>query len=153
VGNFETDISMEGSVLLCKNNDQPGIIGRVGTLLASHDINISFMSVGRTGPRQSAVMALGLDDHLPEAVMHGLQEIPMIEELVFLDLAPRRRLNKLLSRSTASEATAWLLLCGCAVLSQVPCHPQCTELCWLLNSSVLLELGFMGTPVLVTGES
>lgn len=88
VGNFETDISMEGSVLLCKNNDQPGIIGRVGTLLASHDINISFMSVGRTGPRQSAVMALGLDDHLPEAVMHGLKEIPMIEELVFLDLAP-----------------------------------------------------------------
>ena len=86
VGSFSTDISMEGSILLCRQVDQPGMIGKVGMLLGSHDVNVSFMSVGRTGPRQSAVMAIGVDDDLPKGVFHELEEIPAIEELVFLKL-------------------------------------------------------------------
>jgi hypothetical protein len=38
------------------------MIGRVGTLLGSFDVNISFMHVGRRAPRSEAIMALGTDE-------------------------------------------------------------------------------------------
>jgi len=39
-------------VLLIRQSDQPGIVAGVSTLLAKDDVNISFMSVGRTGKNQ-----------------------------------------------------------------------------------------------------
>lgn len=86
VGSFATDISMEGSIILCRQVDQPGMIGRVGSLLGSHNVNISFMSVGRTGPRKQAVMAIGVDDEPDKEVLHEILAIPAIEEMVYLDL-------------------------------------------------------------------
>ncbi|HYM14323.1 MAG TPA: phosphoglycerate dehydrogenase [Dehalococcoidia bacterium] len=56
-------------LLLCENQDRPGMIGAVGTFLGEHDINISFMRVGRTAVRGRALMAVGLDDPItPEQV-------------------------------------------------------------------------------------
>ncbi len=49
-------------LLICDNDDRPGMIGRLGTLLGSHDINISSMQVGRTEKRGRAVMIVGLDE-------------------------------------------------------------------------------------------
>lgn len=51
-----------GNLLLTSHQDRPGIIGRVGTLFGQNDVNISFMHVGRRGPRTEAIMALGLDE-------------------------------------------------------------------------------------------
>ncbi len=53
-------------LLVCENEDRPGMIGRLGTLLGAHDINISAMRVGRSSPRGSALMVLMLDDE-PDA--------------------------------------------------------------------------------------
>ncbi|MCB9140343.1 MAG: phosphoglycerate dehydrogenase [Caldilineaceae bacterium] len=51
-----------GNILLTSHQDKPGIVGYVGTLLGQADINISFMHVGRRGPRTEAIMALGTDE-------------------------------------------------------------------------------------------
>ena len=37
---------MEGSVIIMRNQDRPGVIGSVGTLLGSRGINVSRMQVG-----------------------------------------------------------------------------------------------------------
>lgn len=86
VGKFTTDIELEGSLLLCRQVDQPGMIGTVGMLLGSHDVNISFMSVGRTGPRGQALMAIGVDEEPSKEVLHDIHAIPALEEMVFLKL-------------------------------------------------------------------
>eukprot|EP00850_Spirogloea_muscicola_P019822 SM000200S05812 [mRNA] locus=s200:28910:32367:- [translate_table: standard] len=86
VGSFSVDISLEGSVVLCKQVDQPGMIGRVGSMLGSRNVNISFMSVGRTGPRKQAVMAIGVDDEPPRDVLDEISHLPAIEEMVYLKL-------------------------------------------------------------------
>jgi len=39
------DLSVEGSILLCRQRDQPGIVGTIGTLLAKDGVNINFMTV------------------------------------------------------------------------------------------------------------
>jgi D-3-phosphoglycerate dehydrogenase len=56
------DFPAQGHVLLAMHQDRPGMIGKVGTLLGNHDVNISFMHVGRRAPRSEAIMALGTDE-------------------------------------------------------------------------------------------
>ena len=86
VGSFSTDISLEGSIILCRQVDQPGMIGRVGSILGHHNVNISFMSVGRTGPRKQAVMAIGVDDLPNMEVLEEIGAIDSVDEFVFLKL-------------------------------------------------------------------
>ena len=50
VGAFEVDASLEGNIILCRQVDQPGKIGIVGIILGEENVNVSFMSVGRTAP-------------------------------------------------------------------------------------------------------
>ncbi|KAI5054885.1 hypothetical protein GOP47_0030030 [Adiantum capillus-veneris] len=86
VGGFDVDISLEGSVILCRQVDQPGMIGNVGNVLGEENINISFMSVGRTAPRKKAVMAIGVDDEPTQMALKKIGSIPAVEELVYLKL-------------------------------------------------------------------
>uniref|UniRef100_A0A0D6R955 D-3-phosphoglycerate dehydrogenase n=1 Tax=Araucaria cunninghamii TaxID=56994 RepID=A0A0D6R955_ARACU len=86
VGDFSVDVSLEGSLILCRQIDQPGMIGKVGSILGSENVNVSFMSVGRTAPRRKAVMAIGVDDEPAKETLKRIGEIPAIEEFVFLKL-------------------------------------------------------------------
>ena len=63
------DFPAEGNILLTSHQDRPGIVGRVGTLLGINDVNISFMHVGRRGPRTEAIMALGTDERVTAEIL------------------------------------------------------------------------------------
>ncbi|XP_042383674.1 D-3-phosphoglycerate dehydrogenase 3, chloroplastic-like [Zingiber officinale] len=86
VGSFSVDVSLEGNVILCRNTDQPGNIGRVGRILGEQNVNISFMSVGRTAPRKQAIMTIGVDEEPNKETLRKIGETPTIEEFVFLKL-------------------------------------------------------------------
>ena len=63
-------------MLFTSQVDQPGMIGKVGTIAGEHDANISFMEVGRDAPRGNATMIVGFDDELTEAMLDDLRAIP-----------------------------------------------------------------------------
>ncbi|TKW06974.1 hypothetical protein SEVIR_7G276300v4 [Setaria viridis] len=86
VGAFQVDVSLEGSLILCRQVDQPGMIGSVGSVLGEENVNVSFMSVGRLAPRKHAVMAIGVDEEPSKGTLTRIGEIPAIEEFVFLKL-------------------------------------------------------------------
>ena len=86
VGSFEVDVSLEGNILLCRQVDQPGMIGTVGSILGEENVNVSFMSVGRIAPRKHAVMAIGVDDEPSKQALKKIGEVSAIEEFVFLKL-------------------------------------------------------------------
>jgi len=65
-------------LLFVDNRDQPGSIGAVGTVAGRHNINISFMEVGRLNLRGRAMMILGLDDAVPPEVMDEINALPHI---------------------------------------------------------------------------
>jgi D-3-phosphoglycerate dehydrogenase / 2-oxoglutarate reductase len=65
-------------LLICENEDRPGIIGFIGSYLGQHDVNISFMRVGREKVRGRAVMVLGLDDSVTAAQLEEIQRLPHI---------------------------------------------------------------------------
>jgi D-3-phosphoglycerate dehydrogenase len=78
IDDFWVDFPATGHILLAMHQDSPGMIGRVGTLLGSHDINISFMHVGRRAPRGAAIMALGTDESTPEAIQERITSMERI---------------------------------------------------------------------------
>ncbi|CAA2997254.1 D-3-phosphoglycerate dehydrogenase 1, chloroplastic-like [Olea europaea subsp. europaea] len=86
VGSFEVDVSLEGSIILCRQVDQPGMIGKVGSILGEENVNVSFMSVGRIAPRKQAVMAIGVDEEPSKKSLKRIGEIPSIEDFVYLNL-------------------------------------------------------------------
>ncbi|CAH8295553.1 unnamed protein product [Eruca vesicaria subsp. sativa] len=86
VGSFEVDVTLEGSIILCRQVDQPGMIGTVGSILGESNVNVNFMSVGRIAPRKQAIMAIGVDDQPSKETLKKIGEIPAVEEFVFLKL-------------------------------------------------------------------
>ncbi|XP_010432449.1 PREDICTED: D-3-phosphoglycerate dehydrogenase 1, chloroplastic [Camelina sativa] len=86
VGSFEVDVTLEGSIILCRQVDQPGMIGTVGSILGESNVNVNFMSVGRIAPRKQAIMAIGVDDQPSKDTLKKIGEIPAVEEFVFLKL-------------------------------------------------------------------
>jgi D-3-phosphoglycerate dehydrogenase / 2-oxoglutarate reductase len=58
----------------------PGIIGKIGSLLGSFNVNIASMQVGRKIVRGDAVMVLSLDDPLPEGILAEITKVQGIRD-------------------------------------------------------------------------
>ncbi len=78
INDLWVDFPASGHLLLTSHRDRPGIIGRVGTILGQSDINISFMHVGRRGPRTDAIMVLGTDEITPPTITEQLASVTHI---------------------------------------------------------------------------
>lgn len=86
IDDFRIDLELNGCILLCRNQDRPGMIGQVGTLLGREQVNISFMQVGRDHPRGQAVMAIGLDEVPPEHLLDEIEAIPDISQALLVQI-------------------------------------------------------------------
>jgi D-3-phosphoglycerate dehydrogenase len=87
IGGFDVDLGVEGSILLCRQKDQPGIVGQIGMLLANDGVNINFMTVGRYARGQEALMAIGVDSDPSESTMNEITKIKgVLESTVFKEL-------------------------------------------------------------------
>ncbi|KAK8683895.1 hypothetical protein V6N13_039941 [Hibiscus sabdariffa] len=86
VGSMGVDVSLEGSIILCRQVDQPGIIGKVGSILGEENVNVNFMSVSRIAAGKQAVMTIGVDEEPSRDALKKIGEISAVEEFVFLKL-------------------------------------------------------------------
>ena len=64
----------EGHLLLMGSYDKPGVIGRVGTLMATNSINIAGWHTGRAEPGGNTLSVIGLDEPLPDAILEELRQ-------------------------------------------------------------------------------
>ncbi|HHV78706.1 MAG TPA: phosphoglycerate dehydrogenase [Firmicutes bacterium] len=61
IDGYVLDAPFADHMLLIDHVDRPGVIGKIGTILGSRDINISGMQVGRKVVGGDAIMVLGID--------------------------------------------------------------------------------------------
>lgn len=86
IGPYPIEIIPEGYMLLISQQDKPGIIGKVGSLLGDSGINIATMQVGRNEVGGSSVMILKIDKKVPLPILENLFamiEIKRIREISF----------------------------------------------------------------------
>ena len=62
----------EGVVFLLENRDRPGIVGKVGTLMGKHGVNIASMSLSRNEAGGQALTVLNLDSVPDDALIQEL---------------------------------------------------------------------------------
>lgn len=78
IDGYDCDAPPEGHIFLVSNNDTPGIIGRIGTLLGEARVNIATMSVGRDTSGGTALAILNVDSPVPPEVAKRLEAGPGI---------------------------------------------------------------------------
>ncbi|MDX2212393.1 MAG: phosphoglycerate dehydrogenase [Oculatellaceae cyanobacterium bins.114] len=80
INDFPINVPPSRFMLFTLHRDMPGIIGKIGSMLGSYNVNIASMQVGRKIVRGDAVMALSLDDPLPEGILAEITKMPGIRD-------------------------------------------------------------------------
>ncbi len=75
VDDFMIDAQPEGTILVMESIDVPGVIGRVGTLLGEHEINIAEWRLGRVAPAHQVLSFINLDAEAPPDVLARLAQL------------------------------------------------------------------------------
>ena len=63
-------------MLYTTNEDKPGFIGRLGTLLGEAGVNIATFHLGRSAPGADAIALIEVDQPLPDALLAKVRQIP-----------------------------------------------------------------------------
>src|SRR3954468_2686582 len=75
-----------GVVLVLENTDRPGIVGRIGTLLGEHGVNIATMSLSRNQAGGTALTVLNLDTALSDDVLAEIRASDDIQSAQVIQL-------------------------------------------------------------------
>ena len=78
IDNFKVEIMPEGELLFMYNNDKPGVIGNIGTLLGKNKINIARMHFGREIQGGKAISVVSIDTHASPQIIEEIKKLPNI---------------------------------------------------------------------------
>jgi D-3-phosphoglycerate dehydrogenase / 2-oxoglutarate reductase len=83
IDHIDVEAPLEGNLIYLRNRDVPGVVGRVGTLLGQHNINIANFSLGRNCHTQpdgaAAVAVVQVDGEISESVLEDLRHVEAIQ--------------------------------------------------------------------------
>ena len=80
VDEFPVDVDPTAHVIFIKNEDQPGVVGKVGTILGKNHVNIAEMTLGRVtrGKKVYALTVINTDADVPARVLTQIKKFPPI---------------------------------------------------------------------------
>jgi len=78
IDNFKVEIVPHGELLFMYNNDKPGVIGNIGTLLGKNNINIARMHFGRETPGGMAISVVSIDAPASSELIDEIKKLPNI---------------------------------------------------------------------------
>ena len=76
IGSFHVDVNPKQTLLILTNQDVPGVIGRVGTLLGERGVNIAEYHQARLAQGGDALAAVSVDGEVDEATRTALLGLP-----------------------------------------------------------------------------
>ena len=93
---IDIEAPLEGNLLVCRNHDVPGVIGRIGTILGERGVNIANFALGRerigakrhTHKPGKALAVVQIDIPARPALIEQLEEIDALIEARPVDLPP-----------------------------------------------------------------
>ena len=85
VDEIDIEVPLGGNLIYLRNRDVPGVVGKIGSLLGRHNLNIANLALGRGGDKGGYVEAMSVvqvDSPAPEEVLQEIRRLPEIEEVV-----------------------------------------------------------------------
>lgn len=81
---IKVEAELAGPMLYIVNEDAPGFIGRIGTLLGENVINIGTFNLGRRNAGGEAVLLLSVDSPVPANVLEVAKTLPGVKRVMAL---------------------------------------------------------------------
>ncbi len=81
IDGFDVDAVPKGYLLVCYNEDKPGIMGYIGTILGENNVNIASMTLGRKKKGSPAITVLNLDQGIDQKVVKKIEEFPVMHSV------------------------------------------------------------------------
>ncbi|NWF51545.1 MAG: phosphoglycerate dehydrogenase [Nitrospirae bacterium] len=86
IDSFKIEIVPEGELLFIYNNDKPGVIGNIGTILGKNKINIARMQFGRETPGGRAISVITIDTPASPKILEKIKGLPNVLSLKRINL-------------------------------------------------------------------
>jgi D-3-phosphoglycerate dehydrogenase len=71
---------LDGTMIVIRNTDQPGVIGDIGTILGRHRVNIANFALGRQGDSAVGVVIVDETSEIPQAVLDEVRRVKGIRD-------------------------------------------------------------------------
>ncbi len=81
---IKVEAELAGHMMYIVNEDAPGFIGRIGTLLGENGINIGTFNLGRHEAGGEAVLLLSVDSPVPTEVLEQARKLPGVKRVMAL---------------------------------------------------------------------
>ena len=72
---------LNGTMIVIRNTDQPGVIGAIGTILGRHNVNIANFALGREGSNAVGVVIIDETTEIPSAVLDEIRKVKGMKEV------------------------------------------------------------------------
>ena len=86
IDSFYFEVNPEGTLLFYTNTDKPGMLARVGSILADASINIAGLSLGRSGVGGKALTVVSVDNEISDAVLAKISTLTGVYEAKVVSL-------------------------------------------------------------------
>ena len=86
IDKFLLDAVPEGYLLLLQNEDKPGVIGNVGTLLAANNVNVARLHLGRSSEGGEAVSVWSVDTPIAKGLVDRILKLPHMISVNVIEL-------------------------------------------------------------------
>ncbi|MGZ5933440.1 MAG: phosphoglycerate dehydrogenase [Rhizomicrobium sp.] len=80
IKNINLDAEFAPHLLYVTNEDKPGFIGKLGTLLGEAKVNIANFNLGRSGPGQDSIALVEIDGPISEEVLAKIRQLPLVKQ-------------------------------------------------------------------------
>jgi D-3-phosphoglycerate dehydrogenase len=80
INGIGVEAPLEGAMIVVRNNDQPGVIGEIGTILGRHGVNIANFALGREGTNAIGVVIVDETSPIPESVLDDLRKVTAVTD-------------------------------------------------------------------------
>jgi D-3-phosphoglycerate dehydrogenase len=84
---IDVDPPLAGDMLVIRNQDTPGVIGRVGSILGDARINIANFALGRSETAPEAVGLVNVDSDIPAEVLEAIRGLAQVARAHLVHLA------------------------------------------------------------------
>jgi len=81
VKGIELESDFGKHMLYITNNDKPGFIGNIGTLMGNAGINIACFHFGRVAPGGDAIGIVEVDGAVPDSVLEAVNKLPNVKQV------------------------------------------------------------------------
>jgi D-3-phosphoglycerate dehydrogenase len=77
---IELEAEFGKSMLYVTNQDKPGFIGAIGTLLGNANVNIATFNLGRESQGAEAICLVQIDEPVPDSVLWAVNKLPQVKQ-------------------------------------------------------------------------